>query len=215
MAVKLPNGSIVSIASGYGPVKNVTAITNATPGVASSTAHGLSDGTYIEVTSGWSRLTDRIVRLDAPTADTFALEGISTADTSRFPTGGGVGSVRAITGWTQLTQITGSSSEGGEQQFLTYQFLEADAERRIPTTKSAAGITFTVADDDTLPGQILAREANEDRLPRAILVTLSSGAKLLYNAYVSISLIPSLTVNELMTTEVTLSLLGDPVRYAS
>lgn len=215
MSVKLPNGSTVAIAAAYGAVRTISAISNANPGVAASVAHGFADGTFIEVNSGWSKLTDRIVRVDAPTADAFALEGINTSSTSLYPAGGGAGSARAISSWTQLAQITNSSSEGGEQQFLTYQFLESDSEKRIPTTKSAAGITFTIADDPTLPGYILAKEANDDRLPRAILLTLSSGERILYNAYVSLSIIPSLTVNELMTSEVTLSLLGDPVRYGS
>ena len=39
--------------------------------------------------------------------------------------------------------------------------------------------------------------AEHDVEARAILVTLSNGAKLLYNAFVSLSVIPSLTVNEL------------------
>lgn len=215
MAVSLPNGSTVAIASGYNAAKTISAITNANPGVATSTAHGYADGTYLEITSGWSKLTDRIVRVDNAATNAFDLEGINTTSTSLFPAAGGAGTARDITGWTQLAQITNSTSEGGEQQFLTYQFLESDSEKRIPTTKSAAGITFTVADDPALPGYILAKAANDDRLQRAILVTLSNGQKLLYNAYVSLSVIPSLTVNELMTVEVTLSLLGEPVRYAS
>lgn len=215
MSVSLPNGSTVGIAAGYGSAKTISAITNANPGVATSTAHGFTDGDYIEVTSGWSKLTERVVRVDGSVTNSFDLEGIDTTSTSLFPAAGGAGTAREITSFTQLAQITNSTSEGGEQQFLTYQFLESDQEKRIPTTKSAAGITFTVADDPTLPGYIIAKAANDDRLPRAILVTLSNGAKLLYNAYVSLSVIPSLTVNELMTVEVTLSLLGEPVRYAS
>lgn len=215
MAVSLPNGSTVAIASGYATAKTITAITNANPGVASSTAHGYTDGDYIEVTSGWTKLTDRVVRVDNAVTDAFDLEGINTTSTSLFPNGGGAGTARKITGFTQLAQITGSTSEGGEQQFLTYQFLESDGEKRIPTTKTAAGITFTVAYDPDQPGYQLAQTANDDREPRAVLVTLANGAKLLYNAYVSIGTIPSLTVNELMTVEVTLSLVGDPVRYAS
>jgi len=215
MSVSLPNGSTVAIASGYGSPVTITAITNANPGVASATAHGFSDGDYVEITSGWSKLTERVVRVDVSITDAFDLEGVDTTSTSMYPSGGGAGSARKITGWTQLAQITDSSSEGGEQQFLTYQFLESDSEKRIPTTKTAAGITFTVADDPTLPGYILAKQANDDRLPRALLVTLSNGGKLLYNAYISLSVIPSLTVNQLMTVQVTLSLLGDPVRYSS
>ena len=127
--------------------------------------------------SGWSKLTDRIVRVDDSATDAFDLEGINTTSTSLYPAGGGAGTARKISGWTQLAQITNSSSEGGEQQFLTYQFLESDSEKRIPTTKSAAGITFTIADDPTLPGYQLAKEANDDRLPRAVLLTLDRMAR--------------------------------------
>jgi len=215
MAVYLPNGSTVSIASGYGAEKTISAITNANPGVATSAAHGFTDGDYIDVVSGWARLTDRIVRVDGATTGTFALEGIDTSSTSLFPTGGGAGTGRGITGWTQLAQILDSTSEGGEQQYWTGQFLESDREIRIPTTKSAAGINFQIADDPTLPGYQLAKVANDDREPRAVMITLSNGQKLLYKAYISLSLIPSLTVNEAMTVGVTLSLLGDPVRYAA
>lgn len=215
MAVTLPNGSLVAIASGYGTAKTVSAITNANPGVATSAAHGFTDGDILEVTSGWSRLTNKIVRVDGAATGTFELEGIDTSSTSIYGVGGGTGTAREVTGWTQLAQIVGSTSSGGEQQFLNYQFLEADAESRIPTFKTAAGIQFTVADDPSLPGYVLAKAANDDRVPRAIRVTLSNGAILLYNAYVSLSTIPSLTVNELMTIEVTLSLTAEPVRYAS
>lgn len=215
MAVSLPNGSTVAIASGYGTATPITDISNANPGVATSAAHGFADGDYLEITSGWSKLTDRIVRAAGVASGVFDLEGIDTTSTSLYPVGGGAGSARKVSGWTQLAQITNSTSEGGEQQFLTYQFLESDSEKRIPTTKSAAGITFTVADDPNLPGYVLAKAANDDRSPRAVMVTLSNGQKLLYNAFISLSIIPSLTVNELMTVEVTLSLQGDPVRYAA
>ena len=215
MAVSLPNGSLVAIASGYGSDVTISAISNADPGVATAAAHGFSDGDYIEVTSDWSRLTDRVVRVDGSTTGTFDLEGINTSSTTIFPAGAGAGTARDITGFTQLAQITGSQSSGGEQQFLDYQFLEADAAKRIPTFKSPAQITFTVADDPSLPGYALAKVANDDRLPRAVRVTLANGGILLYNCYVSLSTIPSLTVNELMTVQVTLSLLGEPVRYAS
>lgn len=215
MAVSLPNGSLVAIASGYGTVRNITALSNANPGVATSVAHGYANGSFLEITSGWSRLTNKVVRASGVVADTFALEGIDTTSTSIYPAGSGTGTVRSVTGFTQLAQITNSASSGGEQQFLNYQFLEDDAEKSIPTFKSAARITFTVADDPLLPGFIIARAANDDRARRAVRITLSNGSILLYNAFVSIGTIPSLTVNELMTVEVTLSLLAEPVRYTS
>lgn len=214
MAISLPNGALVAMASGYGSPLTVSAITNANPGVASSTGHALADGDIVEVTSGWSRLTEKVVKVDQLSADTFGLVGIDTSLTSIYSVGGGAGSVRRVTGFTQLAQILDSSSSGGEQQFLEYQLLEGDAQKRIPTFKSAAGLTFSVADDPLLPGYILASAANDDRLPRAVRITLPSGATIFYNAYISLNKTPSLTVNQIMAVEVTLSLLAEPVRYA-
>lgn len=216
MSISLPNGALVAIASGYGAAKAMSAISNANPGVATLEAsHGVIVGDYIEVTSGWSRLTDKVVRASVVATNDVSLEGQNTTLTSIYPAAGGVGTVREITGWTQLSQILSSSSNGGEQQFLEYQFLESDAQKRVPTFKSAAGLSFSVADDPTLAGYILASTANDDRLPRAVRVTLPSGAVILYNAYISLNKTPSLTVNEIMAVEVTLSLLAEPVRYAS
>jgi hypothetical protein len=216
MAISLPNGALVAIASGYGAAKTMSALTNASPAVATLEAsHGVIVGDFLEVTSGWSRLTDKIVRASVVNVNDVSLEGIDTLLTSIYPAAGGTGTVREITGWTQLSQILSSSSNGGEQQFLEYQLLEGDAQKRIPTFKNAAGLSFTVADDPTLAGYILASAANDDRLPRAVKITLPSGAVLVYNAYISLNKTPSLSVNEIMAVEVTLSLLAEPVRYAS
>lgn len=216
MSVKVPNGALVAIASSYGASKNMTALTNANPGVATlEAAHGIATGEFFEVTSGWSRLTDKIVRAGTVATNDVPLEGIDTSLTSIYPSGSGVGTVREITGWTQLSQILSSSSSGGEQQFLEYQFLESDTQKRTPTFKSAAGISFTVADDPTLAGYQLASVANDDRLPRAVRVTLPNGSIILYNAIISLNKTPSLNVNEVMAVEITLSLQAEPVRYTS
>ena len=216
MAVRVPNGSLIYIASGYAAAKTMSALTNAAQAVATLEAsHGVVEGDFIEGTSGWSRLTDKIVRAGTVSTNDVVLENYNTTSTTVYPAGAGTGTVREISGWTQLTQILQSGSNGGEQQFLEYQFLEADAQKRIPTFKNAAGLTFSVGDDDTLAGYILAATANDDRLPRAVKIVLPSGALLLYNAYISLNKTPSLTVNELMSVEVTLSLLNEPVRYAS
>jgi hypothetical protein len=213
MSVSLPNGAIIGIASAYGAVTPITVLTNASPAVATATAHGYANGDFIEITSGWSRLTNKVVRITGITANTFNLEGIDTTLTTIYPAGTGIGSARKVTGYTQLAQILSSSSSGGEQQFLEYQFLESDSQKRIPTFKSAAGLTFSVADDISQPGFQLAVVANDDRLQRAVKITLPSASILSYNAFISVNKTPSLTVNELMACELTLSLQAEPVRY--
>jgi hypothetical protein len=214
MTIRVPNGSTIAIASGYAAVKSMSALTNADPAVATLEAsHGVVEDDFLEVTSGWSRLTGKIVKAGTVSTNDVDLLGIDTTLTSIYPAGGGVGSVRKITGWTQLSQVLTSSSSGGDQQFLTYQLLESDAQKQIPTFKNPQVLTLSIADDPTLPGFILASEANDDRLPRAVKVTLSDGSVILYNAYVSLNKTPSLTVNEVMACQVTLSLLAETVRY--
>ncbi|WP_041742286.1 phage tail protein [Collimonas fungivorans] len=214
MSISLPNGALVAIASGYGAPKAMSDVSNANPGVATLAAlHGVVSGDFLEVTSGWSRLTDKIVKAGNVAVNDVPLLGIDTSLTSVYPADGGAGSVRVITGWTQLSQILNSSSSGGEQQFLEYQFLEGDKQNRIPTVKSASGLTFSVADDPTQPGYILASTANDDRLPRAVRITLPNGSAIVYNMYITLNKTPSLTINEIMACEVTMSMLAEPVRY--
>ena len=215
MAASLPNGSLIAIGSAYGSDLPVTAITNANPAVATSTAHGLSNGDIVVVTSGWSRLNGKTVRVANVTANTFELEGIDTTSTTIYPAGSGTGTVKEVTTFTQISQILSSTTDGGEQNFLEYQFLEADSQTRIPTFKSASGLTLSVADDPTLAGYVAAAAANDDREARAVRVALANGSFIFYNGYVSVNKTPSLTVNELSAVEMTFSFLNEPVRYAS
>lgn len=215
MAASLPNGSTLFIGSAYGSALTVTTLTNANPGVATSAAHGLSNGDYVVVTSGWSRLNNRLVRVAGVTTNTFELEGINTTDTDIYPSGSGIGSVREVTTFTQITQVLQPTSQGGEQQFLAYQFLEDDAQTEIPTTKTAGGFNFSVADDPTLTGYIAMAAANDDREARALRVNLANGSKLCYYAYLTLNETPSLTVNELMACQATARFLNKPTRYTT
>lgn len=215
MTARVPNGSTLFLGSAYGSSLTVTILSNANPAVATSAAHGLANGDYVVVTSGWSRLNNRLVRVSGVTAGTFELEGINTTDTGVYPIGSGIGSVKKVTTFTQITQVLQPTSQGGEQQFLAYQFLEDDAQTEIPTTKTAGGFNFSVADDPTLAGYIAMAAANDDRLPRALRVNLAGGSKLCYYAYLTLNETPTLTVNELMACASTARFLNKPTRYAT
>ena len=158
----------------------------------------------------------KVARLSDSSGTGFTLEGIDTSDTVAYPAGSGIGSVRKVTGWTQIQQVLTTSTSGGDQQFATFQFIEADQETRIPTTKSAAGLDLSVADDPSLPGYIAMSAANDDRNQRALKCTLSNGSIILYNAFCSVNKTPSMTANQVMACAASLSFINaDPVRYAS
>ncbi|KWU16244.1 phage tail protein [Achromobacter xylosoxidans] len=215
MAVSLPNGVTLSLATGYANSKTITAINNANPAVASSAAHGLANGALVELKSGWQKLNERIVRVADAAAGTFALEGMNTLSPIQFPAGTGGGSVREITAFTQISQILEVSTSGGEMQFATYSFLENDFEAQIPTQASAQSLAITIADDPTLPGYKALQAAAELREVRALRVAFPNGSVLLYNGYVSFNETPTMTKGEVMGVQATFSLLSRPVRYAA
>lgn len=215
MSVSLPNGAVVAIASAYAAAKTISAISNAAEASCSSTAHGYTTGDILEINSGWSRLNGRIVRVKSATADAFVLEGIDTTNTNLYPTGGGAGTARKITTWQQITQVLDFTTSGGEQQFVTYSFLEEDVEHQIPTVKSASSFALTIGDDASLPWYGILSAANDDRLPRAVSVLLPAGSSIYYNGYVTLNKTPTMTKNEIMGLQSTVSLTSEPVRYAA
>ncbi|WP_029043354.1 phage tail protein [Cupriavidus sp. WS] len=215
MSVSLPNGAVYSVASAMGAAVIITALSNAKPAVATAAAHPLADGDIVEIVSGWPSLNGRVARVIDSDAGTFALEGIDTTNLKRFPAGAGIGSVRKVQTWEPITQVLDANMSGGEQQFYTYQFLEdTDAERQQPTVRNARSATLQVADDDTKPHYAVLDQADAERTPRPIWLQLPSGARTYYRAYVSFSKVPSLTKNQAMALNVTLSLDGEPTRYS-
>jgi len=215
MGFRLPNGATLEIAATYGTAIPVTALSNANPAVATASAHGLTDGDIIAVTSGWTRLNDRAARVSDSDTGTFALENINTTNLQPYPAGSGIGSVREVTGFAEISQITDVTTSGGDQQFLTFGFLADDDDRQIPTTKNPISMSVTVADDPALPYVAVVEAADEDKVTRVLRLNLPNGDKILYNAYVTITSTPALSRNNLMTRVISLSLAGRPTRYSA
>lgn len=215
MSVSLPNGAVLSLATTYATAKTVSAVTNASTAVATATANGYSNGDLVELTSGWSRVNNRIVRVAGAATDAFNWEGIDTTSTTNYPAGSGTGSARKITAFTQISQILDMQTSGGDMQFATYSFLEQDFESQLPTQSSAQSISLTIGDDSSLAGYIALKAAAETRANTALKLVLPSGAILLYNGVVSFNETPTMTKNQVMGVKATFSLQGRPVRYSS
>jgi hypothetical protein len=215
MAARLPDGAIVSLATAYSTAKTVTGISNANPGVASSTAHGLSNLALVSVVSGWSNLNNRVVRVAGVAANTFNIDGLDTSSTTLYPAGSGAGSVQEITQFTQISQIMGFSTSGGDQQFANFSFLEQNFETQIPTIFSAQSIALDIADDPTLAGYIALKNASDARAVRALKIAMPDGSFILYQGYVSLNETPTVSKGQVMQVKATFSLQSRPVRYAS
>ena len=214
MAVSLPNGVTLALATAYGSALTVSALSNASPASATSTSHGLSDGEIVVVTSGWSKLDARVVKVDEIDANTFTMVGIDTTSTTNYPPGSGTGSVMEVTTWTQISQIMDVQTSGGEMGFVTYSFLEQSFETQLPTQASPMTLTIQIADDPALAGYSAIKTAAEARATRAMKVTYPSGAVAYYNGVVSFNETPTFSKNQVQVVTATFNLQSRPVRYA-
>ena len=223
MAFTLSTGSTISVAKTYGAAISVSAATNstaagftATTTLTTSSAHSLSVGDYVEITSGWGRLNNVIARCaTGTTGSTVVLENIDTYDTSRFPSGSGGGSIRKITAWTALSQIKSLSPGGGDQQFADATALEDQTERKIPTRKSANTLDIEVFDDPTLAWYSDVAAASNSGKPYGLMVAAANGSKTVANAYWSLADTPQMAKDEVMTVKLSLSYVSKPTRYTS
>ena len=214
MAVSLPNGIVLALATAYATALTVTAASNASASVLTVT-NTLAINDYVEFTSGWSRANNRVFRLSAVSGTTATLEGFDTTSTTLFPVGSGTGTIRKINTWTQITQIMGCTSSGGEPQYQTYSFLEMDYDSQIPTTTSAQSLALEIADDPALAGYQALKVVAASRAVTALRATLPAGGFILYNGIYAFDETPSLTKGNLMSVKAGIALQGRPVRYAT
>lgn len=212
MAYKLPNGSTVHLATGFAAEKTATAVSNAAEAVVTSASHGLADGDWIVLQSGWAKLDGRVFAVTGIESGSFKLKGIDTADTAAFPAGAGTGRFRKITTWQRLPQVLEPQASGGEAQYATVEFLEDDTPRQIPTGKSPQTITFRLADDPKQPWYAAAKKADESKTQTPLRWDLADGSKIAFNGFFSMSDMPNLTRNEIMSLQVSYAVNGMAVR---
>jgi hypothetical protein len=215
MSAKLPDGAIVTLSTTLGSTKTVSALTNANPGVATSTAHGFVNGDIVLMNSGWSNLNQKAVRVAGSVTNNFNLDGIDTSLTSLYPASSGTGSASLVGGFTQISQIMGLTTQGGDQQYATFSFLEQNFETQLPTVFSAQSISLEIADDPSLSGYIALKAAADSRAFRVLKLQLPDGSFILYYGQISFNETPSLNKGQVMVVKATFALQARPVRYAS
>ena len=213
MSASLPNGVIISLGTTLGSPISITALSNANPAVATATSHGLTDGDIGIVTSGWVDVNERVYKVDELSANTFSLVSQDTTKTDRYPAG--TGTITEVTAWTQITQIMGLTTSGGDMQFTAFSFLESRRQTQMPTEASPMTLTLEIADDPSLAGYQALDAAADARTPYALRLTMPDSSKIYLYGYISFNKVPVMNKGQVMTVRATFSLLNEPTRYTS
>ena len=123
MAYFFPEGSSQQFSQTFASAKTITALTNANPAVATSTAHGYVTGDEVLITSGWEDATDSVYKIEVVDANSFNILCLDTSNTGFFPVGTGTGTAQKISGWASIPQVLTISGSGGDARFTDVQLL--------------------------------------------------------------------------------------------
>ena len=217
MTVSVAVGARVEFASAFGTNLAITAITNATAAVATvGTGHGFIGGDYVVITdSGWSLLAGRVARVSGTDGTSITLEGINTVSTALYPAGQGTGTAKEVATWTQVTQIAGVDSSGGDQNFADASTLDDTDDKQIPTSRSPTAYTFTVHDDPTLSWYPTLRTVADSASPHPMRLTKPGGGKFLANGYWAFAESPALSRTETTKARISFTSSARPINYST
>lgn len=214
---QVPTGTTFYIASAYGSAIATTVVSNATEAVVTTgSAHGYANGDVVEVTSGWGRLNKRTFRIKAASGSTLTLEGADTSNTTFFPAGSGIGSVRKVSTFTQITQVLGIQSSGGDPKTVQYKYIESDVEFSINDGFAAAQMSLELdADSIGTAGYTALQTLTNVQTDTCLRVNSRNGAVIYVPCTVALNEAVRLTDGQINRVALAVNSNGRLVRYAS
>ena len=212
MAFNFPEGSKFQFSTTFASAKTISALSNANPAVASSTAHGYVDLDEILLTSGWEDANDCVFRVDQLTADTFGVTGLNSTNTTFYGAGTGTGEAKKISGWTDIPQVLGINTQGGDAKFTEVQLLAARNGIKIPTGFNASSVTLDLAHDPQLAAYHTMIDISRTFTKCAFRVVGSGGTAYSYG-YMVVSEVPSMQAGQVNKVQCTIASLGRTISY--
>lgn len=212
----LPSGTLMSVATAFAAAKTVTSISNAAEAVVSCTAHGYSVGDIVHIYSAWGRVNRRAVKIKSVTTDAFVAQDIDTTNTEFFPTGGGAGTVRKVTTFTQISKYLNPNQSGGEPKNVTVKFMDEDVETTLNDGFTAVTESFEIdADQFGSVAYNALRTLSDVQTDTILKKTLKSGAQIFTPCTIALNENVKLSDGSIMTNVVSVNGNGRLTRYSA
>lgn len=220
MSKTLAVGTQFAIAQTYAAAASFSSISNAAEAVASFASNpSLVAGDIVEVTSGWPRLNDRVVRVKTVSGSgpyLVTLEQVDTQNTSLYPAGTGAGSVRKITAWATIGQIQSPQIGEPSIEYADGSDLDNPLAVRIPARITPPSGSFTIHYDAAATWLPYVRAAFETLTKAAIRMLPPNGAKVYGNCQWVLSEVPQAPGSvETLKQFVGFEFISNPIGYAS
>lgn len=194
MAVKYSTGSTYSIAQTYGATLTVSAASNAAECVLTLTdASTIAVNDIVEFTnSGWERAAGRIFRVKAKSTNDITLEGFDTSNATNFPAAGGAGTLREITAWSTISQVTGVTPQPPSNEFEDISTVANAIITEVPIAQRLGGVDLEVLYDAQAGFLAYLRSAANNIAQTALRIVLADGSRFLCNGYWTYSEVPNI-----------------------
>lgn len=157
-------GVRVEVGLTEGSAINVTAVSQANPGVATATAHGLAAKSvgYMNQVNGMVNLDGQAIRVLSPTTNNFSFEDIDTTNFPAFTSGQFV----PIATWATLASATSIAEGGGEAEKLNVTRLIDNIRQERNGLLAAETVTIQLLAESLASQalQLVRRSARDSKL---------------------------------------------------
>lgn len=212
---QLPNGARLFIGLLPSTSKAMSAVSNANPAVATLEAsHGVLAGDIFVCSSGWADLDNRVVKAGTVTTNDVVLLGVNSTSTTYYPAGGGVGSIREVSGsFIEILEPSDFTINPGSQEFAERQPMAAKSKKRRPTVRGATEGSFKILNDITGTYFTTLDTLSKTQEQAVLKILLPGGGERYMLCYFSLADDESMAVNSFMEFEVSFSKDGPTTRY--
>ena len=214
MAYAFPEGAQLLFSQTFASAKTISALTNANPAVATSTAHGYAAGSEILMASGWEDATDTVFKTAAIDANSFGVTGLNTTNTNFYTPGSGTGSAQLISNWVSIPQVLTIATTGGDPRFTNISPLARRNDINVPVGFNAASMTLTLGHDASNANYQTMLDISRSLTKVAFKLLLSGGATSYGYGYMSVSEVPQLNKGQANQVTASMAFIGRTISYS-
>lgn len=168
-------GVRVEISATYATAIAVTGVTTASPGVATSAAHGMANDTvgYFDTIVGMVQLEGQAFRVKNTATNTFDLQGLNTTNYSAWTSG----NVIPVATWATLSEATSYEIGGGAAEKLDVTTLLDVVRKEEQGLLPVSNVSMNVIAQDTPSAAMLLLESAVQTQGKVVVrITLANGA---------------------------------------
>ena len=199
----------------FAAAKTISAVTNANPAAATSTAHGYVDNEEVMFTSGWEDATNAVYRVNQTATDNFEFLGLNTTNTTFYPAASGTGETEKVGTWVQIPQVMGIETSGGDPRFTDVQLLASRNEIRIPTGFNATTTVLTLAHDPADANWLTMVDISRTLTPVSFKMVIGGGGTTYGYGYMAVNESPRMNANQVNQVSASFAFLGRQLSYST